>query len=220
MAAPKSKTGVRSDPGRRARTTGKSAPTAALFIGPDQLASDQSPVKLKMPANAAKALAQKPGRIEALLQGYGDAIASSRKAGRRVSFRIDVDPQGEIVATPSEDAVDAPEQMMEEAVASDSQLEAALEAARERGRLRAAEILGGDDMLSADTFAKMLGTTRMTVNTKRQSGHILGLDGAKRGFRFPVWQLDADGKPFAELAMLHERLGGPWAVYRFLAAPW
>jgi hypothetical protein len=65
----------------------------------------------------------------------------------------------------------------------------------------------------------MLGTTRVTVNTKRQSGQVLGLDGAKRGFRFPVWQLDSNGKPFAELATLHERLGGPWAVYRFLVQP-
>lgn len=48
---------------------------------------------------------------------------------------------------------------------------------------------------------------------------MLGLDGAKRGFRFPIWQLDADGKPFAELAKLHERLGGPWTVYRFLVQP-
>ena len=42
---------------------------------------------------------------------------------------------------------------------------------------------------------------------------------AKRGFRFPVWQLDADGKRYADLAVLHERLGGPWAVYRFLVQP-
>jgi hypothetical protein len=47
----------------------------------------------------------------------------------------------------------------------------------------------------------------------------LGLDGAKRGFRFPDWQIDADGKPFAALATLHERLGGAWAVYRFLVQP-
>lgn len=98
----------------------------------------------------------------------------------------------------------------------DAELEAALAAARERGRLRAADILGSDDMLSAEAFAKILGTTRVTVNTKRQSGQVLGLDGAKLGFRFPVWQLDAEGKPYAELAVLHERLGGPWAVYRFL----
>ena len=134
-------------------------------------------MKLKVPTNASKEFAKKPARIKALLQGYGDAIARSRRAGRRVSFRIDVDPEGEIVITPFEDAVHVPQLIMEEAATADSQLEAALEAARERGRLRAAEILSGEDMLSADAFAKMLGTTRVTVNTKRQSGHILGLDG-------------------------------------------
>ena len=157
--------------------------------------------------------------MKALLQGYGDAIAKSRTAGRPVSFRVDVDPEGETVVTPVEGAIAAPEPVVEEAAAPDAELTAALAAARERGRLRAAEILSADDMLSAEDFAKMLGTTRVTVNTKRQSGQILGLDGAKRGFRFPVWQLDAEGKPYAELAALHERLSGPWAVYRFLMQP-
>jgi hypothetical protein len=62
-----------------------------------------------------------------------------------------------------------------------AELQDALAAARERGRLRAADILSSEDMLSAEDFAKLLGTTRVTVNTKRQSGQILGLDGAKRG---------------------------------------
>lgn len=71
----------------------------------------------------------------------------------------------------------------------------ALAAAHERGRLRAAEILSGEDMLSTDAFAEILGTTRATVNTKRRSGEILGLNGGKRGFRFPLWQLDAGANP-------------------------
>lgn len=46
---------------------------------------------------------------------------------------------------------------------------------------------------------------------------MLGLEGAKRGFRFPAWQISEEGKPFAALPELFERLGGaPWAVYRFL----
>lgn len=101
----------------------------------------------------------------------------------------------------------------------DPELMTALDAARERGRLLAAEILAGNDMLSADDFAMMLRATQATLNTMRLSGQVLGLDGAKRGFRFPLWQLDGDGKPFAELASLHEHLGGPWAVYRFLMQP-
>ena len=75
-------------------------------------------------------------------------------------------------------------------------------------------------MLSADQFAALLGTSRMTVNTKRQRHQVLGLDGAKRGFRFPAWQVGEDGKPFAALPALFERLGGgPWSVYRFLVQP-
>lgn len=95
-------------------------------------------------------------------------------------------------------------------------LDAAFAAARQRGYLRAAEILAGKDMLSAREFAETLGTTRMTINTKRRTGQVLGLAGTTRGFRFPNWQIGEDGRPYAELAELHERLGGPWAVYRFL----
>jgi hypothetical protein len=205
---------------RRVRTAAKAFTATAFFVGLDQtLPKGATGFTLKVPDTASKVLTSSPKRMKALLQGYGDAIAKSRTAGRRVSFRVDVDPEGETVVTPVEDAIAAPEPTVEEAEAPDGELGAVLAAARERGRLRAAEILGGDDMLSADAFAKMLGTTRVTVNTKRQNGQILGLDGAKRGFRFPVWQLDAEGKPYAELAVLHERLGGPWAVYRFLVQP-
>ena len=45
------------------------------------------------------------------------------------------------------------------------------------------------------------------------------LDGAKRGFRFPAWQLDRDGRPYAALPKLHAILGSAWAVYRFLITP-
>ena len=75
-------------------------------------------------------------------------------------------------------------------------------------------------MLSADAFAELLGTTRTTVNAKRQNGQLIGLDGAKRGYRFPTWQLDGDGRPYAALPKLFEQLGeNPWAVYRFLTSP-
>ena len=99
----------------------------------------------------------------------------------------------------------------------DTDLEDALAAARERGRIRVADILNGEDMLSAEAFAELLGTTRVTVNTKRQQRQVLALEGAKRGFRFPVWQVGSNGKPFAVIPDLFDRLGGDaWAVYRFL----
>jgi hypothetical protein len=99
----------------------------------------------------------------------------------------------------------------------DADLEDALVAARERGRARVTDILKGEDMLSADAFAERLGTTRVTVNTKRKQRQVLALEGAKRGFRFPRWQVGSNGKPFAVIPDLFDRLGGDaWAVYRFL----
>lgn len=69
------------------------------------------------------------------------------------------------------------------------------------------------------SLGEALGTSRMTVNTKRQNHQVLGLGGAKRGFRFPAWQVGEDGKPFAALPRLFERLGGGlWAVYRSLTS--
>ncbi|RDJ04028.1 XRE family transcriptional regulator [Rhizobium grahamii] len=175
--------------------------------------------KIKVPDSATKVLSDKPKRVQALLQQYGQAISRSRTAGRRVSFRVDVDPEGDMVVTPVEDEVLAAPTVAEHASTADAGLEQALAAARARGRSKAAEILERGDMLSADEFARLLGTTRVTINTKRQNGQVLGLDGAKRGYRFPDWQLDFDGKPFAALSILHERLGGAWAVYRFLVQP-
>ncbi len=99
----------------------------------------------------------------------------------------------------------------------DADLEDALVAARKRGEARVADILNGEDMLSAEAFAELLGTTRVTVNTRRQHRQVLALAGAKRGFRFPEWQIGPDGKPFAVMPDLFDRLGGDaWAVYRFL----
>ncbi|MEA3011843.1 MAG: hypothetical protein QOD42_388 [Sphingomonadales bacterium] len=96
-------------------------------------------------------------------------------------------------------------------------LDRALAAARGRGRIRAAEILAGEEMLSADLFARELGTTRATVNAWRKNGQVLALEGATRGFKYPAWQVDSEGRPFAAIPALFDRLGGSsWAVYRFL----
>jgi hypothetical protein len=98
-----------------------------------------------------------------------------------------------------------------------SELERALADARRRGRSRLAEILSGPEMLSADAFAARLGTTRATITAWRHKNQVLGLEGATRGFRFPAWQVGADGKPLRGLPQLFDGLGGDgWAVYRIL----
>lgn len=149
------------------------------------------------------------------MESYGAAVEKSRRTGRAVSFMVDVSPRGRPKIRPAENGtVEAAESAVAE---SGGDLDAALAAARERGRTRVAEILSGDDMLSAGEFAELIGTSRMTVNAKRQNHQVLALEGAKRGFRFPSWQVGEDGKPFSLLPELFDRLGGnPWAVYRFL----
>lgn len=103
---------------------------------------------------------------------------------------------------------------------SDLTLAQALNAAFERGRLRIAQILGGADMFSANELAMLMGTSRETVNRGRKARRILGLKGAKRGFRYPTWQLDDHGKPFDVLPALFVLLDdSSWAVYRFLMQP-
>lgn len=217
MASPKAKPSMKDGSARRDGPDRSMA--FFLATGAGALPEGMSGFKIKVPDSATKVLSDKPKRVQALLQQYGQAISRSRTAGRRVSFRVDVDPEGDMVVTPVEDDALATPVLSQEDSTLDAGLEQALAAARARGRSKAAEILERGDMLSADEFARLLGTTRVTVNTKRQNGQVLGLDGAKRGYRFPDWQLDSDGKPFSALPILHEMLGGAWAVYRFLVQP-
>lgn len=172
------------------------------------------PIAVALPAGTFKTLSSRPGLMTTLIETYGAALERSRLSGQPVRFVVDVTPSGEQKITPVEDeAKEAPA----DAHRAGSDLPAALAAARERGRLRVAEILGGPDMLNADEFANLIGTSRMTVNAKRQKHQVLGLEGAKRGFRFPKWQIGDDGRPFPALPALFDRFeGSPWAVYRFL----
>jgi len=82
---------------------------------------------------------------------------------------------------------------------------------------QAAQILAGADMISADALAAKLGISRTSVNAKRQKHILLGLEGARRGYRFPIWQCDEKtGKPFAVIPRLLDILGDAWSVHGFL----
>jgi hypothetical protein len=167
------------------------------------------------PAGSVMSKAPAPSAMNVLMDAFGAAVATSRLRRRRVRFVVDVGPGGKPKIGPIEET--SLKETEPPIAAGDSALGTALDAARERGRARVTEILSGEDMLSAEKFAALIGTSRVTVNAKRQNRQLLGLDGAKRGFRFPRWQIDEDGKPFAALPALFDRLGGsPWAVYRFL----
>jgi hypothetical protein len=190
--------------------------TSSFYVQPSPAANKGKGVRIDVQPQAFDALFTEPERFKKLLETYGKALARSRSTGKKVRFEVTVGPKGGPKVTPIEEAASTvPEPAS--TTNDDAHLGRALAAARERGRARVAEIMDSPEMLTAEAFAARLGTTRVTVNTWRQKHHVLGLEGAKRGFRFPTWQIGEDGKPFAILPELFERLGGtPWAVYRFL----
>jgi hypothetical protein len=173
-------------------------------------------VKILIKSKTLRILASESRSTKTLIEKYGAAVARSRM-GKSVRFIVRLSPGHE----PKFRLLEG--ESLQEAEAEparnehDGDLESALAAARERGQVRIAEILKGDDMLTAEEFAHLIGTSRVTINAKRQNHQVLGLEGARRGFRFPKWQIGEDGKPFAALPKLFDCLGGSsWAVYRFL----
>lgn len=99
---------------------------------------------------------------------------------------------------------------------NDDGLDRALEAARERGEHRAAEILSGEEMLGAEAFAELLGVSRATVNAKSQRHEILALEGAN-GPSLPCLAGRCERPAVEVLPTLFELLGdSSWTVYRFL----
>lgn len=141
-----------------------------------------------------------------------EVLARQWRPGRAVQFFAIVGKKGHVTLRPAGVRTWPREK--------ETGLNEALDRARERGRVLAAEILNQHDMLSAEQFGRLTGTSRETINTWRHKHLVLGLAGAKRGYRFPAWQLNQDGKPFDVLPVLFDRLGGgPWSVYRFLVQP-
>lgn len=96
-------------------------------------------------------------------------------------------------------------------------LRGALARGLERGEMQAARILTGAGMLDPATMAERLGITRQTVHNWGKSGKLLALSSARRGVRYPDWQLDQTGQPLNGLKELADALGaGGWTLYRFL----
>ncbi len=143
-----------------------------------------------------------------VMSGLTRAVRWVARNGKPVQMTVIIEP----------DAT-APRIAVEELApsAARDELDIALSAAKTRGAARVADILNGADMLTADAFAEEIGATRETVHKKRRRREVLGLEGPKRGVRFPKWQLNRSGELLVGLPQLFEALGDhPWTVYRFL----
>lgn len=178
--------------------------------------------KKLIPGRSAAATApkkrQKNPITDKLISQYSTAYRLARQSSAPTQFVVTVGPKGTLrLSKPEESARETASQVARQQPAQDDDLQAALEEARERGRKLKAETLQSQHMLSSEDFAKLIGVTRATVNAKRNRHEVLGLEGAKRGYRYPAWQVDDNGKPYSALPDLFDRLGGDeWSVYRFL----
>lgn len=144
--------------------------------------------------------------VEQLLEVGRRAHEAAIATGRTMRLVMDFAPTGRVVVLPSEATDDAAKAEFDEAMSE----------ARARGDVSATKILNGPDMLSADEFATEIGMTRAGLHKMRARHEVLGLEGPKRGIRFPRWQL-VDGHLLPGLKQVFEVLsGGPWTVYRFL----
>lgn len=170
------------------------------------------PVSIPVGRTVLTSVARQVGTARSVIENLGHALAETRKTGRGVRFSVEVTPEGtvRIVHTPENQDV-AGTQATERTPGS------GLARAKARGDALAASILAREDMVTAEELAQRMGTTRVTVNASRHARQLIGLEGATRGYRYPVWQLDRDGRPFAIIPDLFTTLGdSPWTIYRFL----
>jgi hypothetical protein len=71
----------------------------------------------------------------------------------------------------------------------DVPLAKALAAARTRGRLEKERMLTDSSMLNSSAIANLLGMSEEGVRQKRKRHEVLDLELAKRGIRYPAWQV-------------------------------
>lgn len=70
---------------------------------------------------------------------------------------------------------------------------------------------------SSDEIAEKLGATRETINAWRKEGRLLGVEGAKRGVRYPKGQIGPNFAPLPVDVIITSLDGDHWAAWRFLA---
>ena len=77
-----------------------------------------------------------------------------------------------------------------------------------------------EDLLTSSQFAALAGLkTRQSVHDWLRKGRIIGWQGAKRGYVFPVAQFDERGQPLKGLDRIIPQFEDGYAAWRWLTAP-
>lgn len=144
-------------------------------------------------------------------EGIGDLHATRVMLTARDARAVSHGESGPISATIVPDDPPSP------ALAPNDALANALGAARARGAMLKEELLADPEMLNTAGMAERLGMSEEGVRLKRRRHEILGLEFAKRGIRYPGWQVLPDRQLLPALPRLFALLGDdPWRLFRFL----
>lgn len=100
----------------------------------------------------------------------------------------------------------------------DADVAEAVARAQQRGSETAASILDHPDMLTGEDVAQRMGMSRQAVHKAAIANKLFALEGAKRGFRYPQWQLDDAGVRRKGLQEVLDLVGNGWEAWRFFSA--
>jgi len=79
--------------------------------------------------------------------------------------------------------------------------------------------LAAPDIVSTDEAARLVGTSRVTINAWIDKGRCIGLTQTKRGFRLPAWQFEPGlWELLPQLAKALDTVDG-WSLLNFLETP-
>jgi hypothetical protein len=185
-----------------------------------------------LPASAARNPRHKPVEVTALLvlrplsdvelQRISRALAAEGLADMRPTRIVLTPDDAKAIAAGDEHAVPASivrgkAPRLARARSPDAALTEALATARTRGAEVKEELLADPDMLNTAAIADLLGMSEEGVRLKRKRHEILGLESAKRGIRYPAWQVLEGRQLLPALPRLFAMLGDdPWRLFRFL----
>jgi hypothetical protein len=111
--------------------------------------------------------------------------------------------------------------VLDRAEVEDDDLNADVMAARARGTNARRWLLTAEGGAgTAEEFGRLLGLTRQAIDNRRKAGRLLALESGKRGFRYPVWQVE-DGRilPGLEQVLRELRDFDPWMQAAFFLNP-
>jgi hypothetical protein len=178
-----------------------------------------------LPSPLAAHRRRKPVEVTGLLAQRSLSVGEIERVSRVLAAegfadllptRITIDPVGTDKTAPVSATI-MPDDRHRPMPGAEASLSDALAAARTRGAALQEELLAGPDMLSTAEMADRLGMSEEGIRQKRKRHEVLGLQFARRGLRYPAWQILPDRQLLPALPRLFAVLGDdPWRLFRFL----